>query len=184
MGEMEGRCYTFLMQIPKRRAELLRTYAEQDEPFLATAAAVERMKRELEQLEKHERPRVVEDLSVALQKGDLSENAEYKDARAKLSRIDSRMFSINERLQRHQVIEEGVNADGVVRLGCTVVVQGKTGHRLTYQLVGPHEASPTRGKISHLSPLGAALLNHRVGEVVSFTSPAGAQAVYTLIEIL
>ena len=172
------------MQIPKRRAELLRTYAEQDEPYLVTAGAVERLKRDLENLEKHERPGVVQDLSVALQKGDLSENAEYKDAKARLSRIDSRVFSIKERLKRVVLIEEGANTDGLVRLGSIVVVEGSSRHRTTYQLVGPHEANPTKGRISHLSPLGSALLDHRAGESVLFKSPAGGEVNYTIIEIV
>ncbi len=123
----------------------------------------------------------MEDLSVAVQKGDLSENAEYQDARARLSRIDGRIFGLKERIKNAIPIEEGVGASGRVRIGSTVVLRA-AGQEKTFQILGSHESNPARGRISHLSPLGAALLDHAVGENVTITTPQG-ETTYEILEV-
>jgi transcription elongation GreA/GreB family factor len=120
-----------------------------------TAEAVERLKRTLEKLEHDERPKIVEDLSHAITLGDFSENAEYQDAKARLARIDGRIFGLKERVKNAVIIEQGP-ADGKIRLGSTVTVK-TNGKEKTFRILGPQEADPTRGRISHLSPLGSAL---------------------------
>lgn len=141
--------------------------------------AVERLRRTLQTLEKIDRPKIVEDLSHALTLGDFSENAEYQDAKARLSRIDGRIFGLKERIKNAIVIDRDA-ADGSVQLGSTVTFT-LAGKEKTYEILGPQEANPSRGKISHLSPLGAALLGKKTGDRFSYHSPDGS---INLIEII
>lgn len=157
------------MQIPQRRSQSLQI-REDDGPVYLTPEAIETMKRTMERLEKIERPKTVEDLQDALKKGDLSENAEYQDAKAKLARIDGRLFGMKEKLKRAIAIQEGHTDD--VRIGSTVDVRVE-GKDRTYRIVGPTEASPTEGRISFQSPLGSALLRHKAGQVVAVETERG-----------
>jgi len=120
-------------------------------------------------------------LSVALQKGDLRENAEYQDARARLSRMDGQIFGLKERIKNAIVIQENAWQSGRIQIGCTVVLR-VAGKEKTFQILGSHESSPTHGRISYLSPLGAALLDHRVGERIIVNTPQG-ETTYEIMEI-
>ncbi|MBU0540633.1 transcription elongation factor GreA [Patescibacteria group bacterium] len=166
------------MQIPKRKSQMLRA-VDNDEVIFLTPDAIFRLKRERERLDKVERPQAVRDVAEARQKGDLSENAEYQEARARLSRLQSRIFNIDERSKRAKPIEK--QTSGRVGLGSTVVLN-HGGKKQTYLLVGPHEADILRGRISHLSPLGAALLDHVVNDVVRIQTEQGEKE-YTIISV-
>lgn len=96
--------------------------------------------------------------------GDLSENAAYTAAKFYLRRINDRITSIGEKLKFAIIIEEG-SSDGVVRIGSTVTVC-VNGKDATFAVLGAHETNPSKGAISYLSPVGAALLGHRAGDVV------------------
>lgn len=157
------------MQIPKRRSQMLRKQDDDSAVYL-TPGAIQRLKEDIVRLEKIERPKIVVDLSHALSLGDFSENAEYQDAKARLSRIDGRIFSLKERLKRAVVIEGG--SSDRVGLGSTVTVL-VNGKEKTYQIVGPHESNPTRGRISHVSPLGSALRDHNVGDEIELKTENG-----------
>ncbi|MBI3114365.1 MAG: transcription elongation factor GreA, partial [Candidatus Harrisonbacteria bacterium] len=113
--------------------------------------------------------------------GDRSDNAEYKEAKGMLRRTHWRILNIEEQLKRVEVIPSGVNASGTVQLGSTVVLE-HVGKQTTFHIVGPLETDPGAGRISHLSPLGAALINHRAGDTVTITTHGGAQ-VYRIVEI-
>lgn len=164
------------MRLPQRRSQQLRDHGPVSNEL--TAEAVERLKRTLVRLQKEERPKIVVDLSHALTLGDFSENAEYQDAKHRLSRIDGRIFGLQERI-RNAVVIERTTPDGTVRLGSTVIVN-MNGKEKTYRILGPQEADPSRGNISHLSPLGSALMGRRVGESVAYSSPAGMTSVQIL----
>lgn len=154
------------MQIPKRRSQLLKKHEEQDNYL--TPAKIERLKHDLEELQKVERPRTVEDLANAMKLGDFSENAEYQDAKARLARIDSRIFSLKERLKNAIPIEQDPTSHGVVNIGSSVTVE-ISGRERTFEIVGSQESEPSRGRISRLSPLGSALLGHVMGDVVELS---------------
>ncbi|MBU1349246.1 transcription elongation factor GreA [Patescibacteria group bacterium] len=151
------------MRIPTRKSQQLRVQGDRDN--VISAWKLQRLKDDLIDLEKRQRPLVVEDLADARSKGDLSENAEYQDARGKLSRMDSRIFSLKERIKNASIIEEGAGPAGQVRIGSTVVLS-VDGHQRQYAIVGSQETDPSRGRISYLSPLGAALMGQHVGETV------------------
>lgn len=159
------------MRLPKRRAQLNKLPDEESRSREVTPEALERLKRTLNDLEKRERPKIVEDLAHAITLGDFSENAEYQDAKARLARIDGRIFGLKERIKYAVVIKK--TRAGSVGLGSTVTVASR-GKTKTYEILGPQESDPSKGKISYLSPLGASLMGHKTGDRVEFQSPAGS----------
>lgn len=168
------------MRVPKRQSQILKRQRDDEtSPIHLTPKGIQRLKDDLHDLEKNQRPQAVEDVSRSVALGDLSENADYQEAKGRLSRIDGRIFGIRERLKRAVVIEN--EADGRVHLGSTVTLFAN-GHQTTYQIVGPHESNPSRGRISHVSPLGAALLDHAAGESVKIRTENGEVA-YDIIEV-
>lgn len=119
-----------------------------------------------------ERPEAVEDLRKAREMGDLSENGYYKAARARLSFIDSRLRHFHRLLKLGRVVQTASN--GTVQIGSTVTVKdGQT--EQTFTIVGGYESDPSAGKISHVSPIGRALMGKRVHDRVSVFAPAGTK---------
>lgn len=165
------------MQLPKRRAQQ-QPRDTQDVIYL-TQEGVDRLHRELADLER-QKPQAIDDVSRSIQLGDLSENAEYQEAKHRLARIHSRVFSINDRLRRVRVIQTNDTGDEVT-LGSTVTLE-INGQQRVYQIVGPSEANPTRGRISHVSPLGSALVHKCIGDVVTIETASG-RADYRILNI-
>lgn len=168
------------MQIPKRRHQLLKIQQDEGIAYL-TPAAIKRMQEDIVRLERVDRPKIVEDLSFALKLGDLSENAEYQDAKARLGRIDGRIFGLKERMKRAVAIESGSDEDGKIRIGSTVLL-AVDGKQRSYQIVGSHESNPSQGRISYMSPLGTELIGHAAGESVSIEAN-GKNVSYGIIEV-
>jgi len=166
------------MQVPIRRSQLLRKRDDQG-PIYLTAAGIDRLKRELVTLEK-EHPEAAEDVYRLAQLGDFSENAEYQEAKYRLRRMNDRMASIKERLKRVVEIEEGVKG-GRVQIGSTVKLK-VDGKEKIYQIVGPAEVNPSRGRISYLSPLGSALMDRVAGDEVTIQIEGG-EAKYLVWEV-
>lgn len=164
------------MRLPQRRSQMLRNHGPESHEL--TPEAVERLKRTLEYLKKDERPKIVVDLSHALTLGDFSENAEYQDAKARLARIDGRIFSMQERIRNAIIIKKG--ATDAIGIGSTVTF-ALGGKEKTYRIVGSQETDPSRGNISYHSPLGKALVGRKVGERLAFHALDGSTS---LIEIL
>lgn len=159
------------MRVPKRRYELLRVHDASQESHYLTQEAYERLKRTLYELEVIQRPKIVEDVSYARALGDLSENAEYQDAKARMTRIDGRIFSLKQRIKNAIPIESGTS-NGTARIGSRVTVRIK-GKEKEYTILGSQESDPLRGRISHLSPLGKALLGTSSGDTVTVSTPSG-----------
>ena len=126
-----------------------------------------------------ERPEAVKNLREAREMGDLSENGYYKAARARLSFLDSRIRN-NKRLIRLAEIKKS-SQSGVVEIGSKVfLTNGKT--EMEYTLVGSYESDPTQKTISHLSPLGKALLGKKVKEKVDVVTPVGVTT-YAILKV-
>lgn len=124
---------------------------------------------ELLEIEKN-RPKHVAELTWARDLGDRSENAAYKSARSKLSRVDSRIRFLKKILENSKVVES--TQKGLVCIGSVVKIQ--SGEKVVvYEIVGDHETDPLRGKISYRSPIGSALINKKIGETVVFLTPSG-----------
>ncbi len=112
-----------------------------------------------------QRPAIAERIATARAFGDLSENQEYTDARAEQKNVENRILEIQETLKNAKVIT--VRKSDKVNIGATVTIR-MSSKDFTYTLVGPVEANPLEGKISHESPLGKELLGRKAGDEFSF----------------
>ncbi len=132
---------------------------------------LQKLRNELEQLKTVERPDVVDRIAKARDLGDLSENAEYHEAREKQSFIEGRIQEL-ESLIKNAVIIENKKSD-TVELGSTVHATCDNGMKIKYQIVGHSEADPASGRISHESPLGKAFVGRGIGHEFELNVPAG-----------
>ena len=136
---------------------------------------------ELKELKNVKRKEVAEALDYARDLGDLSENAEYHEARAQQADIEERISKLEEILKNAIVVEE-IHGDHAV-IGSTVVVEKLNGtKKMTVMIVGSAESDLASGKISNRSPLGAAVLGKKKGETFSFNSPSGKME-YKVVEV-
>jgi transcription elongation factor GreA len=138
-----------------------------------TAEGAERLKNELAYLKGPAREQLAQRLRAAIQQGDLSENADYISAKEDQAFLEGRIQELSAILSNVQIIEEKVSSSGVVDIGSHVTIQEGDFEEETYYIVGPKEADPRNARISHESPIGRALLNHRVGETVTAETPNG-----------
>lgn len=134
-----------------------------------------RLREELSQLLKAERPQVVQAVSEAAAMGDRSENAEYIYGKKRLREIDRRIRFLQKRLERIEIIDPEELSCEKVAFGLWVEVENNEGNVNSYQIVGPDEIDPNQNKITFSSPLGKALLGKEVGDEVSFRAPSGIQ---------
>lgn len=154
-----------------------------DKVIKLTADGLKKLQEELETLTTVKRPEVLERLKEARAQGDLSENSEYDQAREDMGFIDGRIEEIKQMLKHVAVIDEATNRD-TVNLGSTVVLEDvEFGDKETYTIVGTVEADPFKGLISNDSPVGAAVIGHKAGDVVVVNAPNGALE-YRIVEIL
>lgn len=131
---------------------------------------------ELNKLREEERPRIIQAIKEARAQGDLSENADYDAARDEQARVEARIKEL-EYLVEHAEIIEGAQK-GIVGLGSHVEIEYVDDDDTDeYQIVGSLEANPTESKISNESPVGSALMGHKVGDVVEIASPNGSYEV-------
>ena len=129
---------------------------------------------ELRQLERVELPRVKDAIAEARDKGDLSENFEYHAAKREQSRLLGRIRFKQRVLEFARVIDTSRLKDDIIGLLSKVGMTNlATGASMTYIIASPHEANLREGKISIKSPIGQALLNKKVGDVVEVQVPAG-----------
>lgn len=145
----------------------------QEENYL-TQEKFDELRAELEQLKTVRRREIAEQLEYARSLGDLSENAEYQEARDLQAATEERIRSVEALLAHARIIAP--KKGSVASLGNKVTIQklsDKTEH--TYEIVGSAEANMQERKLSHLSPLGAALLGKKKGDKFSFETPKGAQ---------
>lgn len=146
-----------------------------DEQFLTAEGAAE-LRRELEELINVKRPALAQRLREAIAQGDLSENADYTDAKEQQGFLEGRIQYLETLLRRAKIIDESgdtKSAPAEVQLGCEVTITSEDEPPETYRIVGAAEADPRNGKISNESPLGAALLGHRKGDRVRVETPGG-----------
>jgi len=144
------------------------------ETTILTAAGAQELEKQLEYLKTVARKAVAEQIKIAREFGDLSENAEYDEAKNEQSRIEGEIMRIEQRLRNATVIDEDAITTNVVGLGSVVTVEEiGNGGPVTYALVGSTEASPMDGRISNESPVGRALLGHGKGDQVEVVTPAG-----------
>lgn len=139
-----------------------------------TKKGYEALQAELTRLRRDERPKVIQAILEAREHGDLRENAEYKAAKEHQQFIETRMAELEYKLGEAQVVETGDGETETVVFGTTVsLINMETQEEKRYTLVGQEEADLKNGTISVQSPLGRALIGHRIGEIVEVHRPAG-----------
>ncbi|MFY9422620.1 MAG: transcription elongation factor GreA [Bacilli bacterium] len=144
-----------------------------------TLAGLDKLKMELDDLKSKERERVIESLKEARSQGDLSENADYDAARDEQARIEARIKEL-ENIIKNSVIIDGNNSFSS-NLGKKITLEFDDGTVDEFVLVGTLEADPLSGKISYESPLGSAILHHKVGDKV-LVKPDGGDEFYVIIK--
>lgn len=144
-----------------------------DEQYLTREGAA-KLQRELDELINETRPALAQKLKEAVEQGDLKENADYHDTREKKSFAEGRIQYLENILRAPKIIEDHIDGPSdVARIGSCVTIEEPGEPPETYTIVGAAEANPLEGKISHESPLGAALLGYKVGDKVSYEAPMG-----------
>lgn len=147
-----------------------------------TEEGLRQLTEELKHLKEVRRAEIAAKLKRALEFGDLSENAEYQEAKEEQALVEARIAELEEQLKNVEIIEEktssGGNAGGganIVQIGSTVTIKNITedDDPETYVIVGSMEADPLNGRISNESPIGNAILEKKKGDVVKVKVPAG-----------
>ncbi len=141
--------------------------------FKMTAENLENYKQELEYLKTVRALEVAEQIKEARSFGDLSENAEYDEAKNEQGKVYSRIAELENLIAHAVVITDESYAADEVNPRCRFEVEDEDGFVEEYRFVGSQEADPISGKISDESPFGKAMLGHKVGETVEFEAPAG-----------
>jgi transcription elongation factor GreA len=139
-----------------------------------TAEGAVRLKEELEYLRGPGRDQLAQRLRAAIEQGDLSENADYTSAKEEQGFMEGRIQELEQILGNAIIIENMPQNLEEVGIGDHVTIQEEDYPPETYHMVGPKEADPRKGRISHESPIGKALLGHRVGDEVTAETPGGA----------
>ena len=150
---------------------------------ILTYEGLKKLEDELEDLKVNRRKEVADKIKEAREQGDLSENAEYDAAKDEQREIEARIEELEKILKNAEVVvEEDVDVD-VINIGCKVkVLDMEYDEELEFRIVGSTEASSLQGKISNESPVGKALLRHKVGDVVEVETQAGSIE-YKILEI-
>ena len=154
-------------------------------PTMLTAEGLKKLEEELEFLQNVKRKEIAEKIKVARSYGDLSENSEYDDAKNEQAIMEARITTIESILKTAEIIDESNTSTENVHLTSVVTIEMiKTGKQAKYMIVGSgsNEANPREGKISDESPIGKAIMNKSVGDVVEVETPGGVQAI-KIIEI-
>ena len=140
-----------------------------------TPSGFARLKAELDQLWRNERPRVTQAVSEAAAQGDRSENAEYTYGKKRLREIDSRVRFLRKRLDGMKVVDQPPSDPRRVFFGAWVTLEDESGVESRHRIVGPDEFDAAPGYISLDAPLACALLGKRLDDEVSVQLPAGAR---------
>jgi transcription elongation factor GreB len=140
-----------------------------------TPQGAQRLRDELHDLLHKERPKVVETVAWAAGNGDRSENADYIYGKRRLREIDRRLRFLQRRLDAAQIVDPAAQTADRVLFGATVTVQDEEAAERVYQIVGIDETDAKRGRVSWISPIGKALLQAKVGDVVLLKTPKGEE---------
>jgi transcription elongation GreA/GreB family factor len=154
-----------------------------DEPIPMTPEGIERLRVRYEHLKKI-LPELAAETARTAAYGDRSDNAEYKQAKGALRYTHYEIYRLEDQLKRVVAITPGRNAAGTIRLGSrvTLVSSDKTMQTITFEIVGPTETDPAKGRISDRSPLGAALMNRAEGDKVTLKTTNGERT-YQILEV-
>lgn len=144
-----------------------------DKNFM-TKEGYERTKERLDYLKTVRRQEVAEKLAEARSYGDLSENSEYDIARDEQASVEAEIFDLENKLKSVEIIDNKKVNTSKVSIGCKVSIQNvKTNQTFEYKIVGDTDSDPMNGLISNASPIGAGLIDKKVGEIAKIKTPMG-----------
>lgn len=148
-----------------------------------TQEGLDELKAELQELFEIKIPEVIKRVAIARTHGDLSENAEYQNAREEQQLLEAKAADLEEVIAKAKVVSN-TRSHTTVGMGSTVTVamKGKKGKTFTYTIVGEFQANPLEGKISSDSPIGKAFVGSKKGDTVTVQAPAGTVE-YTILNI-
>jgi transcription elongation factor GreA len=141
---------------------------------ILTAEGLEELKHKIEHLSTDRRREVAERIRAAREFGDISENAEYDDAKNEQAMLEKQIADLEDTLRSATIVDTPASGD-IVSVGVTVHVKDqKTDKSQKFKIVGSAEANPAEQRLSNESPVGRALIGHKRGDVVSVAVPKGA----------
>ncbi|MFA5134652.1 MAG: transcription elongation factor GreA [Patescibacteria group bacterium] len=147
----------------------------QQDTFI-TAEGLEKLKKELHNLKIEKRKEIAERIQEAKELGDLSENAEYVDAKNEQAFVEGRVQEIEAIIKHATIIKEHTKSRGTVNVGSKIKIKdNEDSETREYHIVGSNEADPAEGKISNESPIGQAFLGKKVGDVIEINVPKGSK---------
>lgn len=154
-----------------------------EKKVVLTYEGLKKLEEELEELKVVRRKEVAEKIKEARGQGDLSENAEYDSAKEEQAEIEARIVVLEKMLRNADVIDDDEVRSDIISIGCTVTLLDiEFEEEMEYTIVGSAEADPLKGKISNESPVGMALLGHKIGQEVSIEVPSGV-VTYKVLKI-
>ena len=140
--------------------------------YYFTEAGYEKLRKEIEDLERYLKNDIAKEIATAREHGDLRENAEYESAKNKQANYMAKLGLLQERFQNARIIRKTDLPDGIVTLGKVVTIVDKaTGEKEKYTILGDGETDIEKGIISYQSPLAQALMKHRIGDEVEIRLP-------------
>lgn len=148
--------------------------AEAEKHTILTPEGLRKLEEELEHLRTIKRKEIAERIKASKEFGDITDNAEFEDAKNEQAFVEGRILQLDQLLRNAEVIDNHDAPAGTITVGSTVRLKDMSaGEEITYTIVGSAEADPDQDKISNESPVGRALLGRRVGETVEVVAPAG-----------
>ena len=155
----------------------------EDNKRILTKESLAKLQEELDELVVNRRKEIADKIKEAREQGDLSENAEYDAAKDEQRDIEARIEEIEEIIKNSEILDEKTINLNRIHVGCTVVIKDTASKKeYRYQIVVSTEVNSREGKISYESPIGKALMDREVGDIVDITVPAGTFK-YEIIDI-
>lgn len=149
---------------------------------LLTKDGYKKYEEELEYLKTVRRQEIAEQIKIARGFGDLSENADYDEAKNEQAQVEARIVLLENMLENAEIIEESNIKKDVAGAGSKIVLKDSNNNKFEYTIVGSAEADPLKGKISNESPVGKACIGAKVGDTIQVDAPGG-MIEYTLDSI-
>jgi transcription elongation factor GreA len=143
--------------------------------IVLTPDGYEKLKQEIDYLSGEKRREIAERIRIAREFGDISENAEYDDAKHEQALLEHKISTLNERLRHARVLDASEVSSDVVSIGTHVQLEDvDAGETIEYHIVGSAEADPAGNKLSNESPVGKAIIGRKKGETVEVAAPRGS----------
>jgi transcription elongation factor GreB len=149
---------------------------------LMTQMGFERLRQELEHLQRKERPELLKTIAWAASNGDRSENADYQYGKKRLREIERRLRYLVKRLDQVRPVDQTQFSGDIIQFGATILLESEEGQHKTVMIVGADEIDPTKGLISPASPLARALMGKATQDEVEFMAPKGL-VTYTILKV-